>query len=98
MLNRSILDPWDAVCCMDASAVNALLKREFEEQRTLYHADPDAGKHGGLYSSFMEFNYTTPWRLETKNRVTHSVSVPAQISVTYMLHLRPEIQGECVRP
>lgn len=32
MCNRRILGGWDAVCCMDASAVNTVLKKNYEEE------------------------------------------------------------------
>lgn len=85
MLNKSILGKWDVICCMDASAINQVLKTEYEHELERYNKDPqayDAGGDGAFYSSVLKIDHKTPWTKEAP--VTHSV--PAQLLSVCMLH------------
>lgn len=98
MLYKSIMGDWDVICCMDASALNGVLKTHYEEQLELFRKDPkghDAGNYGGLYSSIIEIYHSFPWIRESRNQVPFAVPVHADLSCLACFALVG--QGECVR-
>lgn len=70
MSDVTIMGGWDVVCCLDAEAINHVLKETYEADRVKLKSNSQGFAAGDLYTSNIIIKHTTGFRFVTE--VPHS--------------------------